>query len=342
MDIMMETGKRGAGHMFASVIRICLAISAGCVVGGSSSTAQPDPPALEGAPWSAPQGDMAPMAGAPEPAARAAVGNACICPVELPAAVAAGQDVVACVFGCGTCGDGLCDSGETAFNCPSDCGPVCGDGVCDAGESFASCPVDCPPPPPPPTPCGDGVCKNAFSVTAAQAQLRYAWGSYCRANPGLSAGGTPRPGSHYLTDQAVADYNAAGAALQPYLFPIYFDFVTGGSWNVPDGAGTNCAVLPTSSINATLCVAGCYKTPVCGNGTCEIGESSSTCAADCGPPPPVCGNGVCEAGESRLSCRVDCGPPTTCGDGICQAGERVSCPSDCDLCLQNVIFCAVN
>lgn len=57
---------------------------------------------------------------------------------------------------CGRCGDGFCAAqcGETAENCPKDCGVVesfalacgkCGDGHCTAqcGETATSCPKDC-------------------------------------------------------------------------------------------------------------------------------------------------------------------------------------------------------
>lgn len=57
---------------------------------------------------------------------------------------------------CGRCGDGFCAAqcGETAGNCPKDCGVVesfalacgkCGDGHCTAqcGETATSCPKDC-------------------------------------------------------------------------------------------------------------------------------------------------------------------------------------------------------
>lgn len=101
-------------------------------------------------------------------------------------------------------------------------------------------------------------CQNAYNVTSAQAQGRYGWALYCRANPGNSAAGTPRPGSHYLTDQSVTDYNISSAALKPYLFPTYFNFTTFAPWDVPDAAGNNCNLLPTSAINVGLCVAGCY------------------------------------------------------------------------------------
>ncbi len=60
---------------------------------------------------------------------------------------------------------------------------------------------------------------------------------------------------------------------------------------------------------------------VCGNGTCEAGETTASCAADCPAPPPavtVCGNGTCEAGETTTSCASDCPvvpPPPPGGSG---------------------------
>ena len=74
--------------------------------------------------------------------------------------------------------------------------------------------------------------------------------------------------------------------------------------------------------------------PVCGNGTCEAGESCSSCPGDCGACPPVCGNETCEAGESCSSCPGDCGAcPPVCGNGTCEVGESCSsCLGDCGAC----------
>jgi hypothetical protein len=47
---------------------------------------------------------------------------------------------------------------------------------------------------------------------------------------------------------------------------------------------------------------------VCGDGSCETGETCASCNADCGPCPIECGNSSCESGETCLSCDVDCGP----------------------------------
>ncbi len=54
-----------------------------------------------------------------------------------------------------TCGDGVCDAGETCTSCASDCGAcpsACGDEVCASNETCASCATDC------------GVCPDTPAV----------------------------------------------------------------------------------------------------------------------------------------------------------------------------------
>src|SRR5689334_8630447 len=73
----------------------------------------------------------------------------------------------------------------------------------------------------------------------------------------------------------------------------------------------------------------------CGDGTCDPGETCSTCADDCGACSASCGNGTCGEGESCSSCPADCGTcaTPTCGDGTCGSGESCSiCPADCGSC----------
>jgi hypothetical protein len=65
--------------------------------------------------------------------------------------------------------------------------------------------------------------------------------------------------------------------------------------------------------------------PACGNGTCDPGESSATCAQDC-PGSVLCGDGVCSAGES---CPTDC-KANSCGNDLCEPADGSQCPADCN------------
>ena len=66
-----------------------------------------------------------------------------------------------------TCGNGVCESGETCSNCSIDCGscgPTCGNGICESGEVNICC-SDCPPT------CGNGVCEPNCGESASNCCL---------------------------------------------------------------------------------------------------------------------------------------------------------------------------
>jgi len=50
------------------------------------------------------------------------------------------------------------------------------------------------------------------------------------------------------------------------------------------------------------------KTSICGDGSCDAGETAESCARDCGvaAAEAVCGDGTCDAGETAESCAGDC------------------------------------
>jgi len=81
------------------------------------------------------------------------------------------------------CGNGVCQAGENAQNCPADCQSTgggtgtwtCGDAKCDIGEEFY-CQADCLGPG-----CGDGVCKWPETSQACPAD--------CKSSGGGGGGG---------------------------------------------------------------------------------------------------------------------------------------------------------
>jgi len=60
----------------------------------------------------------------------------------------------------------------------------------------------------------------------------------------------------------------------------------------------------------------------CGDGSCNGGETCSSCSTDCGTCPPTlyCGDGTCNNGETCSSCSRDCGCSSgyRCSNGVCK------------------------
>lgn len=96
------------------------------------------------------------------------------------------------------------------------------------------------------------------------------------------------------------------------------------------------APASSSETYAIATSAGAYLCPVCPIAIAKqaAGEAvASICTEHC----ENCGNGACDLDETSETCYVDCPasppgnpwPPSSCGNGHCSPGEEYSCPQDC-------------
>src|SRR3989344_642295 len=167
----------------------------------------------------------------------------------------------------------------------------------------------------------------------------------------------------YLNGVLVNSKTNSGAAATTTQ-PIYIGRNTSGqffSGTIDDVAIWNRA-LTVSEIQ-TLAASGSPSTPLCGNGSCESGETSSSCPSDCGAAVAACLDLVSDNKVNVLdlsfvgirfgttdsiadvddSGTVDisdlllvandfgvCESTTVCGNAICESGETsTNCPFDC-------------
>lgn len=194
------------------------------------------------------------------------------------------DEAVAC-GGCGPeCGDGACEGGETCALCPADCGacPACGDGACNGSEGCDTCPSDCGAC----AGCGDGTCGGAETCQG------------CPADCGPCTGDCCAPAE----EPGCGDGSVAGCvcSIDPFCCATAWDVLC---VEEAIGCGLSC-------------------TDVCGDGSCTLGESCASCAADCGVCPPSCGDGACDGDEDCVSCGADCGP---CEGGCCDDHGGLGC-----------------
>ena len=113
-------------------------------------------------------------------------------------------------------------------------------------------------------------------------------------------------------------------------------------------------LLILSLVAASLLVFGCVEQPVCGNGTCEVGENSTNCniehGGDCSPQieqHTICQNNACVLvnGAGSNMCTIDLDCESSCGNGVCESelGENEdSCPQDCQISAELFESCNIN
>jgi hypothetical protein len=233
--------------------------------------------------------------------------------------------------GCGgvcSCTGGLtCLSGSCTLPAT-----VCGNGQCEAGETASNCQQDCMPP----VTCGDGSCNGTETTVSCPGDCKCTVkDSFCDPD-GQSL--------HYCD------------ATQGTLTQLGCQKVCGDA-----GKGfTKCQLDPKDGAQKCFC-------KLCGNGTCEYGESYANCPADCACTAVdntcatttsaqicdtttgklaagTCSDANCKTAQlgKSLGCTTGadgigcyCQKPG-CGDGFCEGNEsKSSCPVDCVGCATN-------
>ncbi|MCO4761047.1 MAG: hypothetical protein KC502_06050 [Myxococcales bacterium] len=164
--------------------------------------------------------------------------------------------------------------------CLSGGGGQCGDGKCSDGESPQTCPQDCSP-----NKCGDGHCTPGETPQNCPKDCKKNQCGDGKCNfPNETSQNCPKD----CKNASLTCKNSCGKKAP-------------NCWcdNQCEQMGDCC---PDKKLY-------CGAASQCGNGKCEPGETTQSCAKDC-PPKPVCGNGLCEAPfESSKTCPKDCGAP---------------------------------
>ena len=250
-----------------------------------------------------------------------------------------------------SCGNSICEPGETLCNCAIDCGvpgpEVCNDGVdnncdglIDCLDAVCTCTTFCG------GVCGDGVCFTSEICTCAMD-----CGAPAQSEVGLCTDGLDNDCDSFVDcgdPDCFSDPVCAGGSCgdgvcssseicscpadcgPPALFESWPSTCTDGLDNdcngVADCSDPSCSFEP------------CCGPPGCGDGVCTPpGESQCNCPYDCGVPSP--GENCTDGIDNDCNGLIDCNDPfcaqqqpcaaTFCPDGVCAPSEICTCSIDC-------------
>lgn len=241
------------------------------------------------------------------------------------------------------CGNSVCESGESPTTCPSDCKTTtkCGNGVCDLGETSSSCPGDCPAPPK----CGNGTCDSGESPSTCPVDCKTTTTAKCgdltcgsgesQTNCVVDCDPKFKASAQCVKSQCTSQWNGC---LDDTMCAFFIKCAANCKCNEAcvKSCGSDFGPNPSKPVqdfftcaSTVDCADPCQGTSACGNGTCDSGETPTSCPVDC-KTTTKCGNGICDSGESPSTCPSDCKTAAKCGNGTCDTGETAtSCPSDC-------------
>ncbi len=176
----------------------------------------------------------------------------------------------------GECNAGICsygcvyDHNNCAIRCSTASGSYCGDGLCDSGESASNCPSD----------CGSGIsCTDSdngvdVTISGTVTDKDGSFTDYCNGD--------------YIVEYLCSNgkHEIASADPQGYNCKSYNpDYICkDGRCTFPEGyTGGYCgdSVCTDAERDGNTCPADCGGS-YCGDGICNSDETSSSCANDCG------------------------------------------------------------
>jgi hypothetical protein len=165
------------------------------------------------------------------------------------------------------CGNGACETGETAVNCATDCATVtcAAEGMIFTGDTRQCC----------------AGLEKALSSGQQACQI----GAVCPYNPNYTCQRLQTKTTTPACSQTCKNKGYSGSYCNTFGGgePAYGNSINSacaGGWN---NAGETSDCNSNNIIDAGLtCCCGGTIYPTCGNGACETGETAGNCATDCG------------------------------------------------------------
>jgi|GEM_PF-5141069 len=212
-----------------------------------------------------------------------------------------------------TCGNGTCETGETATSCPADCA----NNTC---STDADCTYSCA------YQCANKTWLNTNGDHCTGAPISW---YQCTCQNGICAKKTAACGNGKCeTGETATSCPADCGATYKLKCSVDADCVQYcGSSCVNSEWAKTAPVLPcplllqkiTCICQLGQCTAKTVS-PICGNGTCETGETATSCSADCGATTSCSSNltgDACTKAGGQEICSMVCSDPGGCKSGTC-------------------------